>query len=143
MGHSFHESLLSTSKWESNKRTKINIDCLQPTFSLKSGNETGGVLSREGIGIRQGCDPRLKAGLNPVSSTWMFVGSSLDSIYKIEVPAPTVPCDRELVSCTDFKAILTPNNFTKRRQNGFKIGTRKTFATHLRAIKYYHFHNTK
>ena len=24
------------------------------------------------------------------------------------------------------------NNFTKRRQNGFKIGTRETFATHLR-----------
>ena len=57
---------------------------------------------------------------------------------------------RELVSCTDFKAILTPfseviwnstlleggvtvsNNFTKRHQNGFKIGTRDKFATHLR-----------
>ena len=24
------------------------------------------------------------------------------------------------------------NNFTKRRQNGFKIGTRDRFATHLR-----------
>ena len=47
---------------------------------------------------------------------------------------------RELVSCADFKAILTPleggvtvsNNFTKRRQNSFKIGARDKFATHLR-----------
>ena len=51
---------------------------------------------------------------------------------------------RELVSYADFKAILTPfseviwnrstvsNNFAKRRQNGFKIGTRDKFATHLR-----------
>ena len=47
---------------------------------------------------------------------------------------------RELVSCADFKAIPTPleggvtvsNNFTKRCQNSFKIGTRDKFATHLR-----------
>ena len=60
-----------------------------------------------------------------------------------------------LVSCADFKAILTPfseviwnryssfsilleggvtvsNNFPKRRQNGFKIGTRDKSETHLR-----------
>ena len=59
-----------------------------------------------------------------------------------------------LVSCADFKAILTPfseviwnrysfeengkggvtvsNNFPKRRQNGFEIGTRDKSETHLR-----------
>jgi len=50
---------------------------------------------------------------------------------------------RVLVSCADFKATLTPfslfegettvfNNFTKRLQNGFKIGTRDRYATHFR-----------
>ena len=52
---------------------------------------------------------------------------------------------RKLVSCADFKAIRTPfsevileggvtvsNNFTKQRQNSFKVGTRGKFATHLR-----------
>ena len=51
----------------------------------------------------------------------------------------------ELVSCAEFRAILTPfsevirkpllrfpDNFTKRRQNGSKLGTRDKFATHLR-----------
>ena len=28
--------------------------------------------------------------------------------------------------------VMVSSNFTKRRQNGFKIGTRDKFATHLR-----------
>ena len=35
---------------------------------------------------------------------------------------------RKLVSCVDFKAILTPFSEVIWRQNGFKIGTRDKFA---------------
>ena len=35
--------------------------------------------------------------------------------------------------------VTVSNNFTKRRQNGFKIGTRDKFATHLRKKNFFHF----
>ena len=41
----------------------------------------------------------------------------------------------KLVSSADLvheRGVTVSNNFTKRRQNGFKIGTRDKFATHLR-----------
>ena len=42
--------------------------------------------------------------------------------------------------------VTVSNNFTKRRQNGFKIGTRDKFATHLRkenfiSIEIFYLHN--
>ena len=40
--------------------------------------------------------------------------------------------DRKKNSILLEGGVTVSNNFTKRRQNGFKIGTRDKFATHLR-----------
>ena len=49
---------------------------------------------------------------------WSNVWAAIDGVVCLSIPLEG--------------RVMVSNNFTKRRQNGFKIGTRDKFTTHLR-----------